>query len=310
VNAGDAHPLDGTTGIVTGASGFIGRAVLSQLPAGCHVHAVHRAEDFPAWAETLPASVEPLALDLTNERLADHVPEVDWALLLAARVSTAASWRDPVGELTATAGVTANSVIDLKAGQLVYLSSGSVYETLSGSLSPERVLAPELPYSVGKLAGELLFRSYATAPYWILRFFGAFGPGEPSFKLARRLVEAFSRGETEFAMRGDGTNRLDAMHVDDAANALLRFVSTPGRNEIVDLCQGESVSVRQFAEMAFEAAGTADASALRLKFEGATHERMLGSAAPGQDGIIAAERMSLAEGLRRYAEWFRCAQGT
>jgi UDP-glucose 4-epimerase len=298
--------LVGTRGVVTGASGFIGRAVLSQLPRGCNVRAVYRSPEFPAWARTCAASIDPLPLDLTRERLSDHVPDVDWALLLAARVSTAASRDDPAGELQATAGVTANSVIGLQARQMVHVSSGSVYETLQGKLSPSRVLAPELPYSVGKLAGELLFRSYARAPYWILRFFGAYGPGEPDFKLARRLVEAFVSGETSFCIRGDGTNVLDAMHVADAATALLRFIATPGANEVVDLCQGESVSVRRFAELAFEAANPGvDSAHLELRFDGVAHERMLGSAEPAQVPIIGAERMSLADGLRSYADWSR-----
>jgi nucleoside-diphosphate-sugar epimerase len=297
--------LHGSSGVVTGASGFIGRAVVGSLPAGCRVFAAyHSATDFPDWTETCRADVVPVRVDLAAERLADHVPAVNWALLLAARVATAASRADPVGELTAVAGVTANSMMGLRADHVVHLSSGSVYETLRGELSPGRVLAPRLPYSIAKLAGELLFRSYAERPYWNVRFFGAFGPGEPPFKLAYRLAQAFAKGEREFVLRGDGSNYIDPMYITDAAAELSSLLTRPGESRTVDLAQGEGLTIREFVEVAYYAVHPSPYDApLVLVFEGEAHEQMFGTARTDESAFSPRrERLTIAEGFARYAE--------
>jgi len=300
----NAEALSGSTGVVTGASGFIGRAVLKALPAGCRVYAVYNSSpDFVEWASLPRADVVPVRVDLAHERLADYVAEVDWALLMAARVQTAASLADPVGELAAVGGVTANSIVDLDAKQVVHLSSGSVYETLDGMLAPERVLAPRLPYSIAKLAAELLFASYVDAPYWTVRFFGAFGPGEPAFKLTRRLAETFAAGGTAFSIRGDGTNIIDPMYIDDAAADLLSTVATPGESRIADLTQGEGLTVREFVEVAYEQLHPSpETTPLAITYAGEAHEKMLGRAVTDPAFSFGRRRTTIAEGFRRYAE--------
>lgn len=296
--------LSGSIGVVTGASGFIGRAVLRALPADCTVFAVYNSSrDFAEWAQRRDPRVVPVRIDLARERLGGAVPTADWALLMAARVQTAASLSDPVGELGAVGGVTANSIVDLQADQIVHLSSGSVYETLEGALSPERVLAPRLPYSIAKLAAELLFASYIEAPYWTVRFFGAFGPGEPTFKLARRLVDAFASGATRFEISGDGANIIDPMYIDDAALELLSIVATPGERRAADLTQGEGLTVRQFAQTAYEQVHPSpDAQPLEVVCAGEAHEKMRGRATTDSAFRLGRRRLTIAEGFRRYAE--------
>jgi nucleoside-diphosphate-sugar epimerase len=300
--------LSGTVGVLTGASGFLGRAVLRRLPADVTVFATYRtSDDFSEWTSTLSADVRPVQIDLAHQRLARHVTttELDWTLSLAARVSTAASRRDPVGELTYVAGPAVNAVTGLQTRHLVHVSSGSVYESLTGELSPNRRLAPRLPYAIAKLAGELLVASYAETVPWIVRFFGAYGPGEPRFKVTRRMVEAFSRGARTFRMSGDGTNRIDPVHVDDAATALLALCASKQAPRTLDLCQGECPTMAAYAELIYQAAHPHPSTCpLELEFVGHAHEQMRGRANPaGADAVIGLERRGLQQGLKEYARW-------
>jgi nucleoside-diphosphate-sugar epimerase len=259
------------------------------------------------WAQSCRAEVVPIQIDLAADRLADRLPPVDWALLLAGRVATAASRDDPIGELTAVAGVSANSIMHLRADQLVYMSSGSVYETLTGHLSPTRTLSPRLPYAIAKLAAESLFASYAEAPYWSVRFFGAFGPGEPPFKLARRLVETFARGDSHFIVHGDGSNYIDPLYIKDAAAAIVLLLTTPAQTRTVDLSQGEWLTVRRFVEVAYQNVHPSpDDGELELNFRGEAHEQMRGKAL--SDPVFSGlgdRRLTIADGFREYARTLR-----
>jgi len=301
--------LSGTSGVLTGASGFLGKAVLRELPADTKVYATYYSDDrFPTWANTCRAAIEPVRVDLRTTQL--EVPKVDWALLLAARVKTEDSLRDPLGALHGIADVTLNSIQLLHSEQIVHLSSGSVYEGLEGELSSARALRPKLPYSIAKLAGELLFESQVRGPYWNLRFFGAYGPGEPRFKVIRRMVESFVSGATSFTLKGEGRNRLDPMYITDAAHALIAFLLEPARSRTVDLCQGESLNIVEFARQAYRIAHPdPEAAPLRLELTGEAHERILGVPSPAeQEAIVAVSRRSIADGLREYGRIVRAKQ--
>jgi len=308
VNMNAVSHLSGTVGVVTGASGFLGRAILRRLPADVTVFATYRdSADFLEWTSTLSADVRPVQVDLASRRLPQEVTstELDWTLTLAARVSTAASREDPVGELVHVAGPAVNAVVGIRTRHLVHVSSGSVYETLSGALSPDLRLAPRLPYAVAKLAGELLVASYAETTPWIVRFFGAYGPGEPKFKVTRRMVEAFSRGARTFRLSGDGANHIDPMHVEDAAATLLALCTSEHAPRTIDLCQGEGPTMAAYAELIYQAAHPDPVtSPLRLEFAGHAHEQMRGRASPAAaDALIGLERRSLRQGMEEYARW-------
>jgi nucleoside-diphosphate-sugar epimerase len=244
--------------LVTGASGFLGRNVLTQAPRDWDIVAVyHDAHDFPEFValEGLDR-VRVVRCDLTNasdvsalRATAEHTGPVDAALYLAANGDPAASARDPLRDLQLNTVALLTFLEYCPVPRLVYLSSGAVYDGLSGIVTPTSRVEPRLPYSISKLASEEYIRFYADrrgapATFINVRFFGAFGPYEPLRKITTRFLTAVNRGDPEFTLRGDGRNLIDFMYVDDAVRGLLTLVADdrPVRATI-DFASGQPTSV-------------------------------------------------------------------
>jgi UDP-glucose 4-epimerase len=159
---------------------------------------------------------------------------------------------------------------------LVYVSSGAVYDGLSGPVTPATPVSPRLPYAIAKLASEQYVRFFSErrrrpSSYINVRFFGAYGPYEPNRKITTRWLLALAAGQREFTIRGDGRNLIDFMYVDDAVDGFLKFVEGSGEHATVDLSCGAPVSINEIVE--------AMARALRvdvtIRHEGTTEEYIM-----------------------------------
>src|SRR5262249_61484931 len=103
------------------------------------------------------------------------------------------------------------------------------------SVDESAPLRPLTPYGATKAAGEMLLRGYAGSygmATCALRFTNIYGPGmrhKDSF--VPRMMRAALSGQT-IQIHGDGQQRRDLVHVDDAVAAVLaawdrRFTGTP-----------------------------------------------------------------------------------
>lgn len=253
--------------LVTGASGFVGRNVLLRAPRSWEVGAVyHRATDFPTFLTAQGLSqVRALPCDLRNgEEVRRLRATLGWkpdaALYLAANSDPSGSVVDPLGDLASNTCAVVNFLERCPVQHLIYLSSGAVYDGLVGPVSPATPVSPRLPYAISKRAAEQYVRFYAEQrgtpeTYTILRFFGAYGPYEPSRKITTRWLTAVANGERSFTLRGDGKNLIDLMSVDDAVEALLRLISAPGPSMTADLAAGSRVSLDELVTLMARATG-------------------------------------------------------
>ena len=113
---------------------------------------------------------------------------------------------------------------------------------------------PFNPYGAGKLAACLALRAFAEASdcqVVHVRPFTLFGPGEPRKRLTPALFDAcLERTPARFS---DGRQRRDFVYAADAGRffaSLLRARSRLPAWQIVNLCSGEGVRVRDFVETA------------------------------------------------------------
>jgi UDP-glucose 4-epimerase len=243
--------------LVTGASGFIGHNVLLRAPREWDIVAVyHRTPGLEAFvtAEGL-SHVRPVKCDLLNEDDVKSLARViggkpDAMLYLAANGDPAVSAERPRWDLESNTVALVTCLEHCPADHVVYLSSGAVYDGLSGSVSPASAVSPRLPYAISKLASEQYLRFFAeqrgsVGSYINVRFFGAYGPYEAARKITTRWLTAMAAGQREFVVRGDGGNLIDFMYVDDAVDGFLALVKARGTRATVDFASGTPVTVNE-----------------------------------------------------------------
>jgi nucleoside-diphosphate-sugar epimerase len=295
--------------IVTGASGFIGHNVLLRAPREWTIYAVYHStpglEKFVADHEL--RNVRPIRCDLLNEgdvrMMTNTVGDTPDAMLyLAANGDPAASAERPRWDLELNTLALVTCLEHCPARHVVYLSSGAVYDGLSGAVSPASPVSPRLPYAISKLASEQYLQFFAerrgsVKSYVNVRFFGAYGPYEAPRKITTRWLQALANGQREFVVRGDGRNLIDFMYVDDAVDGLLALVKAPGARLTVDFASGAPVSVNDIVKTMAATLGVDVA----IRNEGAVAEyiqfRSVDTTMRDRFGV--APSISFADGLKR-----------
>ena len=148
--------------VVTGASGFIGHNVLLRAPREWEIFAVYNRtpglEEFVK-AQALP-HVQPVKCDLLNEADVQSLARTiggkpDAMLYLAANGDPAASAERPRWDLESNTVALVTTLEHCPADHVVYLSSGAVYDGLSGSVSPASAVSPRLPYAISKWVSKI-----------------------------------------------------------------------------------------------------------------------------------------------------------
>ena len=241
--------------VVTGASGFIGRNVLLRAPRDWDILALyHRSTDLEEFvSEQRLSNVRVIRCDLLDPGEVRDVARAtrgraDAVLYLAANGDPAASAERPRWDLDSNTTAFVNFLEHCPADHVVYLSSGAVYDGLTGPVSPATSVSPVLPYAIAKLASEQYLRFFCerratVGSYVNVRFFGAYGPYEAERKITSRWLRAMAAGQREFVVRGDGNNLIDFMYVDDAVDGFLALLRAGGERMTLDFASGAPVSV-------------------------------------------------------------------
>ena len=303
--------------VVTGASGFIGHNVLLRAPREWTIHAVyHSTPGLDAFvAEHGLSNVRPVRCDLSNEgdvrRMARAIGGTPDAMLyLAANGDPAASAERPRWDLELNTLAFVTCLEHCPARHVVYLSSGAVYDGLSGAVGPASPVSPRLPYAISKLASEQYLRFFAerrdtVKSYVNVRFFGAYGPYEAPRKITTRWLRALASGQREFVVRGDGRNLIDFMYVDDAVDGFLALLKAQGARLTVDFASGSPVSVNDIVKTMAETLGVE----VKIRNEGAVAEYIqfhtVDTTMRDRFGIVPS--ISFADGLKRLSAFLTAA---
>ena len=250
--------------LVTGADGFVGRAVTARLlEAGHTVMAMSRRARTRAVARDGVVGVGCDLLDPDGlERLVvEHQP--DAVIHLAALTRVRESFAEPVRYFATNVQGTANLLAATtpaaertgSAVPFVSASTAAVYEPSERPLREEDRLAPVSPYAASKLAADQLVGFHAATgaiAAVTLRSFnvsGAFGGAvdRDETRLIPKALSVAAGRAAHVTVNGDGSVRREYLHVADAADAYLAALTAarPGEQLIVNAGSGAAVSVNE-----------------------------------------------------------------
>ncbi|PDT82943.1 NAD(P)-dependent oxidoreductase [Sinorhizobium sp. BJ1] len=239
--------------LVTGATGFVGRHVVSNLVArGKDVFALVREGKEDAFEGTLARDriiSTRSAFDESDAWWRDSLQGIDTVIHLA--------WYVVAGKyLTAPENIDcligtlrmAKAAADVGVRRFVGTGTCIEYDVSAGTLSTNTPLKPTTPYAAAKAAiftalSELL-PSRGTEFVWC-RLFYLYGEGEDERRFVPYLRKAMSEGTVADLTKG--TQVRDYLDVKEAAQQIVD-AALGTKQGAVNICSGQPVTVREFAE--------------------------------------------------------------
>jgi UDP-glucose 4-epimerase len=242
--------------LLTGASGFIGRYVVSSLIA--------KEVDFKSIGRTPPATapLNHLHVDLATGEGLDRVQwdKIETVIHLAAsgvKASGHRTWSDAVA---ANVNGTRHLLEAIPRSVKSILMIRTFYEDYIEQVPGFR----ENPYIVTKSAANNWARTWSKAkrrPVTFATVYQAFGPGDHPSSVLNYATAKIARREV--AKFGSGIGKRDWIYASDVAEGVLAAACAGGETAW-DLGRGELISVRQMVEAIADAA---DASLGLLRFD-------------------------------------------
>jgi UDP-glucose 4-epimerase len=248
--------------LVTGGTGFIGRAVVAALrERGVPVTVVDREPPDPSWDE----GVTVITGDLADQEVCISAFETRprAVIHLAALTSVLRSVDAPMRTFAENVTIT-QVLLELSRGsgvdQFVLASTNAVVGDVgTATITAELPLRPLTPYGATKAACEMLLSAYsgsyglATAA---LRFTNVYGPGmshKDSF--VPRMMRAALSGQG-VRVYGDGLQRRDLVFIDDVVDGVLLALDNRFDGRAI-IGSGNSVSVLDMLKTVREVTGAA-----------------------------------------------------
>ena len=308
--------------LITGAAGFIGSHLVDRcLAMGAEVVGVDCFDNFydPAIKrKNLELTLAHPKFHLVEHDIRDREAmatlvakgQFDVLLHLAARAGVRPSLEDPAlyFDVNVQGTLSLLDAIRVHAPSLrfVYASSSSVYGGLTQTPFGEtdENSRPVSPYAASKKAAEVLCHTYHHL-YGIamtgLRFFTVYGPRQRPEMAIAKFARLMQDGHS-IPMFGDGTTARDYTYIDDIVDGVIRAMARCSGYEIYNLGEERTTSLADLIRLLGEA----------LQLEPKIEQQALqpGDVTITFANISKARRelgfqpdTSVAEGLRRYADW-------
>ena len=241
--------------VVTGASGFIGTALLRHLRAGgwTVVAVDRRASSDPDQSIRQLDVAQAGALDglLDDRTVIFH---------MAASADVAGSVANPRHDFDNTfRGVFEVLEAARHAGsRVVFPSTASIFDASNPLPLAERAFArPTSPYAAGKLGGEAYCHAYHRSfgvDVRIARLFSVYGVGMFRFAI-HDIIRKIQQNHQELTILGDGLQVRDYLFIDDAVRGLMMVATEGAAGEEYNVASGIPVQLLDLARLIAELMG-------------------------------------------------------
>jgi dTDP-6-deoxy-L-talose 4-dehydrogenase (NAD+) len=237
---------------VTGASGFVGRHVLSALEQrGIDAVAASRAQ--------VPTAARSAKFDLHDppEDVFELLGRPDTLIHLA--WSGLPNYRSPhhVEQELPAQHRFLEQMVAAGVRNVVVAGTCLEYGMQSGALDEGRPTQPTTAYGAAKdTLRKQLQTLQAQVPFALTwaRLFYVYGDGQAATSLLSQLKAAVQRGDAVFNMSG-GEQLRDYLPIEEAAAALARLACTGRDNGVVNVCSGAPITVASLVRRWIEANG-------------------------------------------------------
>jgi nucleoside-diphosphate-sugar epimerase len=244
--------------LVTGGSGFIGSQLTEALLSrGYSVRVLDNLSS--GRREWTPPEADFIEGDIRDPQTCAAACESCSGVFHMAAMSRSAASLDAI-ELCTSANIVGTQNVLLaarthKVRKVVYSGSSTYY----GSRDVPHVegTRPDFLnfYGLSKATGEeycLMFDRLYGVPAIVLRYFNVYGPRQPEEGAYSLVLGTFLRRWLEghpLVIHGSGLQRRDLIHVRDVVEANIRAFESEVHGEIVNIGSGDSISIRELADM-------------------------------------------------------------
>lgn len=251
--------------VVTGAAGFIGSHVGTELLARGHrVTGLDSYDGYLYPSEVKRSTASQLAFPIVEGDLCDRAAvataiddSVDVVCHLAALAGVRPSLAQPLKYLRTNiegTGVVIERMRELGKQRLVFASSSSVYGAKHGTeiaafSEDDPCLTPASPYAATKRMNELQLSAYRDLfglGVFALRFFTVYGPRQRPDMAIAKFTKAIAAGD-KITLYGDGSSRRDYTFISDIVSGVVAAIERvqPKQFEIYNLGGTQTISLAE-----------------------------------------------------------------
>jgi nucleoside-diphosphate-sugar epimerase len=308
--------------LVTGGAGFIGSHIAAALVAsGARVRIIDDlSTGYRENLDEIGGDVDFVHASLADEQpLKKALEDVELVFHEAAIPSVPRSVEDPRQTHIASVDSTFELLLasrEKKVKRLVYAASSSAYGDQPTLPKIETMLPEPLsPYAVAKLVGEHYCQVF-TRVYGLetisLRYFNVFGPRQdPSSQYSgviSRFISALLSREPP-VIYGDGEQSRDFTYIDNVVEANLKAAeSVQGIGQVINIANGERISLNQLLDELKEVTGNLDVTADYRDPRPGDVKHSLADIARARELLGFEPKVDLREGLARTIDWWKSSR--
>ncbi|MBU1913415.1 MAG: NAD-dependent epimerase/dehydratase family protein [Candidatus Omnitrophica bacterium] len=229
--------LNGKNVLVTGGAGAIGSNLVSFLENHrCHVIVI---DDLSAGLKSnFPKSknVRFYKGSILSDTILNKVfkGKIDYVFHLAAHFANQNSIDHPCEDMLTNALGTLKMLQYAnghKVKRFVYASSSCVYGSVNEVMSEDLIAKLETPYAISKLTGEeyvYFFRRHYDMNNTVVRYFNAYGPGDPPGKYRNVIPNFFmlALNKRPLVVTGTGEETRDFTYMDDVVKGTVQVLGS------------------------------------------------------------------------------------